>query len=732
MDERPPPPGDERPRPTGVHFSHVTTQRYLPTPGRAPGWPFAEIGHWAIDIDAAAADWLEGIRQWRREHLTRLGWNDENYRRPELAWCQRNFVTVQAMVEDRYLFDAQAGRWTVERYLDDLERRWGGIDSVLLWYVYPNIGLDERNQFDLARDLPGGLQGLAGAIADFHRRGVRVLLPTMPWDQGTRDPGQPHWEAAAELVRAVGADGLNGDTYNGMPRAFFDACLARGVVPALQPESTLSAEDSLAWNVISWGKKVPREVQPAVSKWKWLEPRHMVQIENRWSRERLHDLQHAFFNGIGYNAWENVWGLWNGLSERDAEALRRVAAISRHCGRLLTSADWQPYAPTLQRGVFASRFPVDGLVLHTLVNRHEYPMDGEQLRLPHAPGRRHFDLWHGVELEPAVDGGDAVLAFGIEGHGFGAVLSQDAGATGEEVDRLQGLLDAQHARGARPLSSYPAAWRALPQRQAAIARTAARAQAPEGMVTVAGGRFDFAVHGVAIEGQTWEGADVQYPWESSPRRHHRHRLQVPRFHIDRTPVTNAQFEAFVRDSGYLPGDRHNFLRHWRDGAPPAGWRDKPVTWVAREDACAYAAWAGKRLPHEWEWQLAAQGHDGRPYPWGDALDADALPPRQHARCAPVPADVMAHPRGASPYGVLDLVGNVWQMTDVYEDEHTRSLVLRGGSLWAPLTSHWYFPPALRLDQHGKQLLMAPGRDRSGMVGFRCVVDAVDAAAMEDA
>ena len=88
-----------------------------------------------------------------------------------------------------------------------------------------------------------------------------------------------------------------------------------------------------------------------------------------------------------------------------------------------------------------------------------------------------------------------------------------------------------------------------------------------------------------------------------------------------------------------------------------------------------------------------------------------------------PENVDAHPSGASPFGVMDMVGNVWQWTDEYEDEHTRAAVLRGGSSYQPQTSHWYFPQAHRLDQHGKLLLMAPGKDRSGMIGFRCVVDA---------
>jgi formylglycine-generating enzyme required for sulfatase activity len=701
-------------------FSHVTTQRYLPTPGRAPGWPFAEIGHWKMDVDGTADDWLRDLRDWRREHLVRIGWDDANYRRPELQWAQANFVHAQMMVEDCFFFDPAGGDYTVDRYLDDLEQRFGGLDSVLVWYVYPNIGIDDRNQTDLAHDLPGGLDGLKRAVDAFHRRGVKVFLPTKPWDHGTRENPESDWEAIARIVDAVGADGINGDTYNGVPRAFFDACLRRGRAVVLQPESTISCEEQLIWNVQSWGKKVPSDVVPVVAKFKWLEPRHMINVENRWSRDRNNDFQYCWFNGVGYNAWENVWGIWNGLTPRDGETLRRIATVFRALAPLLVSADWRPYAPTLQAGVFASRFPLGGRALWTLVNRNEYAVDGEQLLVEHVEGSRYFDVWQGREVQPRVVDGQARFEALLEPRGFGALLVL---AAGEGSNELAPLLQRMAALAKAPLASFSKAWQPLAQQMVPIAPTVPRAQAPEGMVEIPAAAFDFVVGGVEVEGQTWAGLDVQYPWEDVPRRQHRRRLQMPRYFIDRTPVTNAQFKAFVDASGYRPSDAHNFLRHWVDGAPPAGWAHKPVTWVALEDARAYAAWAGKRLPHEWEWQYAAQGSDGRRYPWGNVWDASAVPPPNTGRTLLPPVDVTAHPRGASPFGVLDLVGNVWQWTDEFHDTHTRAAVLRGGSAYVPQTSHWYFPQAWALDQHGKYLLMAPCKDRSGMLGFRCVVDA---------
>ena len=154
------------------------------------------------------------------------------------------------------------------------------------------------------------------------------------------------------------------------------------------------------------------------------------------------------------------------------------------------------------------------------------------------------------------------------------------------------------------------------------------------------------------------------------------------FYIDRTPVTNAEYKRFLDQSQYQPPVTRNFLRDWRNGAPQPGWERKPVTWVSVDDAAAYCAFKGARLPNEWEWQYAAQGTDNRNYPWGDSFDPSRVPTPVTSRTIPNgPDDVDAHPSGASPFGVLDLVGNVWQMTNTFSDTHTRAMSLKGGSLY---------------------------------------------------
>lgn len=151
-----------------------------------------------------------------------------------------------------------------------------------------------------------------------------------------------------------------------------------------------------------------------------------------------------------------------------------------------------------------------------------------------------------------------------------------------------------------------------------------------------------------------------------------------------------------------------------------------MTYVSLREARAYCSWVhdGSRLPHSYEWQYAAQGTDNRLYPWGNSTDQKYYPKRQSGNTFAGPEPVTKHaPIGDSPFGISDLVGNVWQYTDEFTDEHTRAVILRGGSNYRPTGSDWYFPQALELNTHNKYFLMDDRYERAGTVGFRCVKDA---------
>jgi gamma-glutamyl hercynylcysteine S-oxide synthase len=659
--------------------------------------------------------WLTDMRQFRLERRIRVGYDGSRYELPALKWTQSSFIQPQMMVQDRYFYDPVARRYTVDRYLDDLRRRYGGIDAVLIWPTYPNLGIDSRNQLDTVRSMPGGVSAVRQMIADFHRHGVRVLFPMMMWDQGTRDPGTPWPDAIAALMAEIGADGINGDTQDGVPRAFSEAADKTGHPLAFEPESA-PHDEAVAYDLMNWGY-YKYSIAPSVDRFKWLEPRHMVNISDRWQKDKTDDLQYAFFGGIGWESWENVWGYWNGITPRDAEAVRRVATIERAVAPFLISPEWDPYSPMLRFGIFASRWPSGENVVWTIVNRNAYDISGPEMKAE--PGWRYFDLYHGTELKPERQVDKLVLSFDLEAKGYGAIFASHDDP-GEAIVRL---MTEMKAMTAKPLASFSHDWVSLPQQMLSAAAKPSVSDSPTGMVAIPEGDFVFRVNGIEIEGTSEVGIDVQYPWEDSARLFHERFMHLKRFWIDKYPVTNAQFKKFLDATHYHPKDDFNFLRDWKEGSYPSGWANRPVTWVSREDAEAFAAWAGKRLPHEWEWQYAAQGGDGRLYPWGNAWDPAAVPIPDTGRTMHGPDEVSAHPKGASPFGAEDLIGNVWQWTDEFVDEHTRSAVLKGGSYYQPQHSLWYFPQAYKLTQHGRLLLMAPSMDRSAAVGFRCVKDA---------
>ena len=217
---------------------------------------------------------------------------------------------------------------------------------------------------------------------------------------------------------------------------------------------------------------------------------------------------------------------------------------------------------------------------------------------------------------------------------------------------------------------------------------------------------------------------------------------------DERPVRNVTLKAFSIDRTEVTrGDYARCVEARRCKPVPAGWSADsdahlPVTGVDWRDAQAYCRFAGGRLPSEAEWEKAARGTDGREYPWGDSVDcarANWGSFQGEGPCAGknpgAPEPVGSRPAGASPYGVLDLGGNVWEwVADRYEDEppiagvrkasadarKERSVaserrVVRGGSC----CSYFVGPRAANRNAWAPE-------HRDGDLGFRCAAGAASA------
>ncbi|MGV8122349.1 MAG: SUMF1/EgtB/PvdO family nonheme iron enzyme [Candidatus Xenobiia bacterium LiM19] len=163
--------------------------------------------------------------------------------------------------------------------------------------------------------------------------------------------------------------------------------------------------------------------------------------------------------------------------------------------------------------------------------------------------------------------------------------------------------------------------------------------------------------------------------------HPQHRVYLDAYYIYKYPVTNGQFARFVKETGYgAEGD-------WEDFADP-GREDHPVLNVTWKDARAYCKWADGRLPMEAEWEKAARGTDGREYPWGNTWD-DSKCNWDKGPKVPGMADIYggrgttpvgSFPSGASPYGCMDMAGNVWEWcSDWYDEDYYKNSPSRNPS-----------------------------------------------------
>jgi len=137
-----------------------------------------------------------------------------------------------------------------------------------------------------------------------------------------------------------------------------------------------------------------------------------------------------------------------------------------------------------------------------------------------------------------------------------------------------------------------------------------------------------------------------------------HRVELPAYRIDKYPVTQAQYARFIAATRYRPP------LNWEGGHIQQGMKLHPVTMVSWFNARDYCQWAGKRLPSEAEWEKAARGTDGRRWPWGNGMHPERLNTYYVAGNTTAVTD---YPTGASPYGVMDMAGNVQEWTaDIFK------------------------------------------------------------------
>lgn len=634
--------------------------------------------------------WRAALERWRREARARRG-DGAVYADPRIAWASQCRVIAQIWLWDELLYDMGAGRFTPERLLADAETRFGGFDGVVLWHAYPVIGIDDRNQWDYYRQVPG----LRDLVDTLHGAGLRVFVDYNPWDTGTRRAGSDA-EELARLVEELDADGVFLDTLKQADRELVDAVAAARPGTALLTESKLPLDD-VGTHVQSWAQWFADSPVPGVLRTRWFEPRHQQLHIRRWNRDHSDELRSAWLNGAGIMVWENVFSAWVGWNGRDSATLRRMRAVQRNLPDVLADrpfplADLGPDADRL--GVHASVFVGGGHELIAMASSAKIDVRIPAMAIELAMADAGLSDHHGAEALVCMATGLPVAEHGVMVPA-GSIGGALRGRRSADVARLA-------ATAGRPVPS-DSAGTSFPYREtlrtpappsprpgaeggAAMAGARASIDAADGIVIPAG-RHRLTARFRCRETGLYGDAPFVDEWKPLPPRLHDLRTLEREARLARPvrvalrEVSVAEFARFSAATGHDPSAGRP-----APGTPGSDAEHACVVGVDLDDARAYCAWAGVRLPTEDEWQLAAEL--AGPETWSGAR------------------------------------ARVWNWT---ESEHTdgrsRFCILKGGSDHLSEGSDWYVDggPQEPAFSH-KHLIQGFHLDRSDVVSFRIASD----------
>lgn len=731
--------------------------------------------------DTYTGGWQEGLRRMFQERylydLEGQSFDETLYLRPDLQWIRKAFAMHLIMGWDREFYDPATQNYQLEGFLQRMKPLLGGTDVVGIWPNWPMLGLDQRNQWDLFRDLPGGADKLRELAEMSRRYGAKFFISYNPWDESTR--WEDHHAGMSAMIRDAGADGVVLDTEGKSSPERQQA--ADRVRPGVVMYSEGMAVPKDMPSIVSGRVHNALYYPPLLNLNKFIRPDFAIfRVAELFKEPIRREFALSLFNGYGTEINQFQPGRPDWLDEQ-YRFWGRILLIQRQNTSHFFVKNYLPLFPTLTDSIYVNQWPGEEKTVFTIFSLKPEGYQGPLLQTRIRNGFHIVDLWNHEEIRPDTTSTHWRIPADLEGFSRKWLGTNNEGAVGA-IALLPELLHAErqgdlltfHAprgdqiavwAGAPDYAKTPALFSTgrqtislhahfgrhegkfvvqllqggellderiiyLPPGLARMISTPGRTeparQTPPGMVQIPAGTFRMKV----TYGDNFIPHPAEYPQGS---------VAMRGFYMDKHPVTNAQFREFLEKSRYKPADTTNFLKHWEAGKIPAGQEYFPVIYISYEDAQAFAHWAGKRLPTEMEWQYAAQTSDLREWPW--ARDANVKRQQQvitntltvskiqvdSSLCNTGDGKLYAvgrYPKGANPFGLQDLTGCVWQLTnDVYVNGSNTFLILKGGSYYLPASSWWYVEGGPRELTYSQKLMrIGPGFERNATTGFRCVKD----------
>lgn len=744
---------------------------YVLQPGKKIGFHFY--------ADVVDGDWHMALKKCFQEKMLYevTSFNNKLYERKDLDYIRHSYTMHLMMAwEKNYYSDSS---YHFKKFLQHNKELYGGDDIFTIWPTWPVLGLDQRTQWNLMEDMPGGIAKQKELATFSHSLGTKYFISYNPWDDKDE---KTSLKTMSDFIKKIDADGAVLDTR------------AEGS-DALQ-----QAADNAKQGVIlySEGMATPKDMQgiiagrvhndiyypPLLNLNKLLKPDFAIFRVAEVNKERIRrEYNSALFNGYGIeiNVMRPGRQEWN---DEDCRYWGRCVRILKENSTNFNSYEWIPLISTLQDKIYVNKWPDKGKTLYTIFSLLPEGYNNTLFEAELKEGYHYIDLWNHEEPEHIkIDGKDypvveleqfnkkylgtnnegAVTAIAVlpkllnvktEGDKIfieakeGTLLKLWQGNPSydkecfetaslqtsfhlfQKFGRAEGkyviqLFDENELMDEYILFIPPG----TPLLITEMEKTSSSAGIPLGMVKIPAGSFTMNV----TNGDEF----ISYPKQGYPKI-----LSMENFYMDKYPVTNKEFKKFIDETKYYPKDTVNFLEHWINGEPKNGEENFPVVNISYEDAKAYAKWAGKRLPTEAEWQYATQAADGRTWPWGNDVKQKAKEAKNISTTLTlvdygIPDSsfcntgngklysVGKYKKGVNPFGLYDLVGSVWQMTnDWYQNDTYQYIIMKGGSYYHPGGSWWYVQGGPK-PLHYRQMLLrvSQGFERNATVGFRCVKDA---------
>ena len=761
-------------------LKNATRKRFetIINPGGSAGYFFY--------ADYYTGAWQEGLRKAFQERSLYdvSNFNAHMYQREDLKWIRKAYVMHLIMAWDKEFYDDRTGKFNLVSFVDRGKKLYGGDDVVCIWPTWPTLGVDQRNQFDMYRDLPGGLKAIRSLADTLRKSGTRFFIAYNPWDESTRSEGrlptgQAGLQGLADLIKETSADGVVLDTKGESSKELQE--VADQVKPGVIMYSEGMAVPKDMAGIVSGRVHNALYYPPMLNLNKLIRQDFAIfRVAEVFKEPIQREYAVAFFNGYGTEINQFAPGHPDDEA-RQYEYLGKTSRILRENTECFTEGKLIPLIETLHDSIWVNQWQTSAKTIYSIFSLKPEGFKGKLFRIEVNSNQHVVDLWHHQELRVAADGyvdvetnsfdrsllgtnneGDvdciavlpAMINAKLEGNKLSAHASSGTAikiwagdpsyskeplslpTTNQEIllnekfDRYEGkfvvqLFDQDVLLDEVIFHVAPG----TPRLISAENRTTTDSKTPAGMVKVPAGKFLFkTTHGDGFIPYPTEGLDQTYTMNS--------------FYVDKFPVTNIQFKNFVESNSYQPADPTNFLKHWINGTISKGEDNFPVVYISYEDAKAYAEWAKKRLPTEREWQYAAQTPLLNEWPWKQqkpvtrkkqvvtgtltVTSIEGIDPKHSNLGDGKPYSVGSYSKGANPIGLQDLVGCVWQLTnDVYESGSYRYIIMKGGSYFKPSSSWWYVQGGPR-ELHYRQALLrvSPSFERNATVGFRCVKDAL--------